>query len=483
MADVQPIPFAQGQMSGLDPLSGAGRLLLNFLPDAGGALYQRPGIQDFDDFPNDSIPNASPVIGMFEWRGYVLYVCEDRTIWALIAPGLVQALSDATAATQLDGTGLPVWTYDQARVVVTGGGAPQKWEGVGLSSRLAPGQTDPSGAPLALTHIAYSAQRFIGNVNSNAGYLQWTAPGQGNHATWPIVGPYYSEAEAAPDPVVAVWATTNEVFAFGTETTQVYSPDPAIGFTVSASIEVGAAAAYSVIKTEDGNFYWLDNNRRFVASNGRAVEVISTPYIAKTVKNLSDISDCWGANMMVGGWDLIVWVFHVERRAFYYDKVTKKWGEFDSLDSNGDSQSWIARSYFYWKERNVHLVGLSDGRIAELTFDAATDDGDTILAISETGFQDRGSLNEKLCEVLRLQLRRGSTDPSETAPTVRVRYRNDLGAWKPALTFSIGAGQYQPVVGKRSLGKYRQRQWRLEWSGGNAFVLAGATEDFQTLEA
>lgn len=472
----EPIPFVQGQASGLDKLSGAVPTFQNFIPDAAGAMRQRPGIQDFADFDGVT-PNASPVIGIYQWRGYVLWVCEDRSIWALTAPGSTLSLGT------LGGTGRPIWAYDQERVVVTGGGAPLKWEGSGAASSLAPGMTDPSGAPLTLTHIAYSAQRFIGNNNNNTGVLQWSQEGSGEHDQWPIVGPFYSEAEAAPDPVVAVWATTNEVFAFGTETTQVYSPDPAIAFTVSASMQVGCSAPYSVISTEDGMMSWFDDNRRFVTSGGRDLTPISTPGMDADLKSLTDIDDCWGASIMIGAADLMVWSFNEEGRAFWFDKVTKKWGEWSSMDDNGEFTSWIARSHYYWAERNVHLVGLADGRIAELTFAAANDDDTPIRAVSETGFQDRGTFARKQCDRVHLQFRRGGTAPPATAPICELRYRDDLSNWKVAKRFSMGAAQYQPVVFTGSLGQYRQRQWALHWSGGSDFLLAGATETFELAES
>ncbi len=472
--DTQPIPFAAGEASGLDPLSGAQPPLYNYMPDAAGALRQRPGIQAWTDFDGVTASD-SPVIGMYQWRGNLLYVTEDRTIYALTAPGSTSSLGT------LGGTGRPVFTYDQERVVVTGGGAPMQWQGVGPASELAPGATSPDGAPLALTHIQYSAQRFIGNVNNNTGTLQWTPPGPGNHTSWPLVGPYWSEAEAAPDPVVAVWANANEVFSFGTETTQVYSPDPAIAFTVSASLQVGCASAQSVIGTEDGSFSWLDDNRRFITSNGRDLQAISSPGMSADIKTLTDVDDCWSANVMIGSWDLLLWVFRSSGRAFWYDKVTKKWGEWNSINSNGESQPWIARSYYYWADRNIHLIGLADGRIAELSLDAANDDDRPILAVAETGFQDRGSLVRKRCHRVQLQFRRSVPSAGDTAASAELRYRDDLGNWKLAKRLSMNS--YQPVMdGGWSLGMYRQRQWRLSWTGGSGFLLAGATETFENTE-
>jgi hypothetical protein len=462
-----PIPFAAGQASGLSELSGAQPAQINVLVDALQAVHQRPGIQAWSDF--GTAPNASPVIGQFVWRTNLLFVCEDRTLWAMTAPG-----SFLDLGVTLGGTGRPIWSYDQQRVVVTGGGAPIKWEGVGVASELAPGAVAPDGSPLTLTHIAYSAQRFIGNVNNNAGIVQWTAPGPGAHGTWPIVGPYYAEAEASPDPLVALYANSNEVFTFGTETTQVYTPDAALAFAVAASLQVGCLTPYSVI-SDDGNFAWLDSERRIVQSNGREFKVLSSPGMAKDIANLTTTSDCWGARIKFEGFDLLVWSFPTEKRSIYYDKVTQKWGEFRSSDANGEWVAWLPTSYLYWNERNLHLVGLPDGRIAELTMEAATDMGQTLRGLSRTGFIDAGSFNRKKCERVDFQLRRD--EGVGTLPTdarVEYRYRDTLGGWSPADSIALG-GTYQPVATKWSKGIFRQRQHEISFTNANDFVLAGAS--------
>lgn len=478
MSQTAPIPFYQGQASGLSELSGASPLVLNFLPDAAGALHVRPGIGAWSDFPA-VVPNASAVIGLFPWRQYLIFVTEDRKIWAWLAPGLVVALSDSTSATQLDGSLRPVFTYDSTRVALTGGGAPQQWQGIGLSSRLAPGAVLPSGSPLALASIDYIAQRFIGNANDNSGFLVWTPPGPGNHNSWPITGPFFAEAEAEPDPVISVRTNANEAFAFGSTTTQVYVPDPSVAFSVAASIQSGVSARDSIIGTKEGAFGWFDDNRRFVFSGGRDLQVLSSPTMAKTAQELSVIDDCWGVNIIIDSWDLLLWTFPTEKRAFYFDRTTNKWGEVDSSDSRGVSVGFLPRSYCYWPDKKLHLVGLSDGRIAQLSTSATQDDGKQIIARSRTGFVDRGTFNYKTGERVQLQLKRGFTAPGSTAPVVEYRYRDDFGDFQPAVRRSLGnAGDYGTVVDAFSLGMYRNREHEVSFTDAGEFILAGATETF-----
>lgn len=478
MADVAPpvpIPFGQGQASGLPELSGAQPAQINTLVDALQAVHVRPGIQAWADFV--TAPRTSPIIGMYEWRSFLLFVCEDRSLWAMTAPN-----SFLDLGVTLGGTGRPIWTYDQARVVVTGGGAPLQWTGVGPATQLAPGAIAPDGSPLTLTHIAYSAQRFIGSLNNNSGIVQWTPPGQGNHSSWPVVGPYYAEAEASPDPVVALYANANEVYAFGTESTQVYVPDASLAFAVAASQQVGCASAYSVIN-DDSDFAWLDSDRRLTISNGREFKVISSPGMAKDIANLQTISDCWGARIKFEGWDLLAWSFPTEKRTIYYDRVTQKWGEFRSMNASGEWIAWLPTCYMFSPTRNLHLVGLSDGRIAELTMDASTDMGQTLRGLSRTGFADQGTFNRKHCQRVQLQLRRDQAVGTEpTDARVEYRYRDNLGGWSASTAFPLG-GSYEPVVDKWSLGVFRQRQHEISFTNAGGFLLAGATMTVEPMES
>jgi len=481
-----PLLFFNGLASGLDPLSGTVPLYVNFLADAAQAGRMRPGVRPWSEF--GVAPVDSPVIGIYNWRQWTIFVTEDRQIWAWIAPAdpahpgaNILALSDASdATTLLDGTGRPVFTYDHTRVAITGGGAPQQWQGSGLSSRLAPGQLNVDGSPLALTHIAFLALRFFGNDNNNTGQVQWT---DDDHTVWPLVGANYMEASSAPDPCVAVYSNTNELFVFGTQTTQVFVPDAVTAVATQAAIQVGCSAPFSIIDT-DGAFAWLDDRHRFVQSSGRKFDVLSTPSIANVIMAPGFVvTDCIAWRMCIGTWDLLVWLFPTEETGFAYDRVTKKWLNIQSLDENGNFTAWVPRSYFFWAERNLHLVGLEDGTIGEVTFEATDDNGLPIKAVSRTGFQDRGMFKRKLCRRAQLQLRRGTTAQPGPAPVVELRYRDDLGAFRPVLRWSMGvAGDYQPIVDKWNCGVYRQREWELEWSGGGPFVMTGATETIEPSE-
>lgn len=455
------IVFCDGQSS-LEELSGAQPIQWNLLKDAGGAIRQRPGLRTWTDFAT-VVPNASPVIGMFSWRTFLIYVCEDRTIWAWYGPGDVRALSDATAVTQLDGSLRPIFAYDYQRVVITGGGAPQKWEGAGLSARL-------GGSPPTSTHIAYAAQRLVVALYNNTGVIQWTPPGVGNHEVWTTAGLNsggFAEAEAAADPALAMYANSNEVMVFGTETTQAFVPDPSVDFSVAATIDVGCSARFSIIPT-DGDFNWLDDIRRVVTSAGRDVQVLSSPDMAKSLAELGTVDDCWGFRARIGSFDLLVFVFPTEGRTLIYDRDMKKWSEWKGWNGK-EWGAWAGQSYYYWPEQNVHLVGLADGTIVEMSFEAFQDVTASIKAISRTGFSGDG--DRSLCQRVSMTMRRGNA--TSPAPAVELRYRDDLGSFHTAVNYPLGP-DYTPQRQEWALGMFRDRQWELAFENNAEFVLTRA---------
>ncbi len=467
-----PIPFNEGQASGVEELLGATASVVNMIHDPGSAVRTRPGLTDWDMFPT-VIPNASAVIGAWVFGEYLVYCTDDRKLWALIASGLVVALSDATAATQLDGTLRPQAVVTATRIVIIGGGLPQKWEGVGLSARL-------GGSPPAGVGIAAITQRLV--IATAAGLLFWSEPGElgGGHEDWR--GDMESaEAEAKPDGLLGLASSTGELLALGSETAQVFIPDPTDAFIPGMTVEVGTLAGTSLIKW-DAQYVFLDDRRRIISTDGRTINDLAGPGMAKTFWRFSTVNDCWSFRARFDGADLLGFVFPTEGRACVYNATVQKWAEWRSIDTNGNWQPWLGRCHCYWPARALHLIGLEDGSIAVLDPDAFTEAGQMLKAVVRTGFGDRQTSNRKVCERIALTLRRDAT--ATTAPVAELRWRDDLGAFGQPLRFSLGSpGDYETQVQKWTLGVYATRQWELTVSDPTAFVLSNAEETFTPLEA
>lgn len=476
MAETGPISFSDGQMSGLEELAGASPAVINVVHDLSDTVRTRPGLSTWDEFPA-VVPNASSVIGMWIWGEYLVYCTTDRKLWALISPGLVVALSDATAATQLDGSLRPVAVATRSRIVIIGGGVPQKWEGAGLSARL-------GGSPPAGNGIAAIATRLVISDVLNTGIFYWSDPGElAGHEVW-NGDDASAEAESRPDRLVTLGSTTGELLGFGQETLQIFVPDDTAIFAPVTSAEVGCLSAASVIKWE-GRYAFLDDQRRIVASDGRGFEELSSPGMSQTIWRFATVSDCWGFRARLDASDLLGWVFPTEGRACVYNATVKKWAEWRSLGATGLWMPWMGQSHVYWPAKGIHLVGLEDGTIAKLDPTVFTEVGSTLKAQIRTGFGNRGNGNRKVCQRLQLTMRRGSTSSTDTAPLAEVRWRDGLGAMSSPLRFSLGvAGDLEATVQKWTLGTpYVTRQWEITMSDASEFVLAGAEETFVPLGA
>ncbi len=470
------IPYAASLASGLDEISdeGATPLVRNCLVDAAGTIRQRPGIAAYQSGSSLGTP-----IGAGLWNGYCVYATADRKIHALhLLSGTLFELSDTTSATQLDGSGQrAVFAGGKYMLIIAGGGAPQKWIGTGLSSRLA-------GSPGTGSHVSIIGQRAVLTPGDNTGRFYYSGLASDSVADYETWGGNYQEAESRPDPLIAIYDNAREMYAFGTETTQIYgvSPDATIPYAVLNTINNGCGARYTPIQTDLG-YAWLDDRRRFIHSNGRIVDVISNPTMANTIGALSTVYDAWGFRARIGAFDLWVWLFPSEKRTFVYEAIGKRWSEWSSF-SAGENVATIIGSYVYWADGNKHLVGDTGGNgMCSLSMDAYTDLGSPLVAEIRTGFVDHGTMNRKWAQYGLYALRRGAG--GSPMPQLEVRDRPSLGAWRPWRRLPIGAvGDYDIVARDNALaGIYRKRQHHARFSGNALLSLASAEEVFIQLDS
>lgn len=454
------ISFAAGESPSVDEFAGGLPAQPNVLVDAAGAVRMRPGISAYSLFPT-AIPNASPVIGMGAWSpnsggAYLIYVCQDRTIWALISPGNVIALSDATAATRLDGSLRPTFAATRSRIVIAGGGAPQKWEGVGLSARL-------GGSPPNFSHIVCANQRLVGSDSGVSGLIYWSGIGDagGGHETW-ATGIDFREAESKADPCTGLYLNSGELVALGTETIQMLSPDPSVVFTTARTIDVGWGAPHSYCQFDDG-FMGLDARKRAVSSNGRSLDVVSAPNVGEQLEDVSTAADCWGARYSFGNYTLALLTFPTDGRTFCFDKGTGLWSEWNGYSSAlGARAAWSPTSAYFWPAKGVTLVGLPTGQIAMLDKNATTDLGSPIVVQMTSTYEDHGTSRLKHCKAARFRFHRGSDVAGGTA-TALYSFRDQPGPFSEPQRLTIGsAAEADPVVQIRSQGEFRQRQHRIE---------------------
>jgi hypothetical protein len=475
---LQPIDISGGQVSGVDDLSSAPSSVVNWEVDEAGINRPRPGLATY----TTTGLGTSPVIGMERWKNYIILVTTDRKLWAIsdANPSLVQALSDSTSASKLEGTTRPVFVIGELYIYVAGGERIQRWApGLALSEVIT--------ASPRCTHIAALGQRIIANLNpifdpTTSNTYQWSDIGEGAWGTWPAANT--SNADARPDPIVAVAENTAEAYVFGTETTQVYGigSDPTLPFEQAAAVNIGLAAPYAFTRL-DSEFALLDNRRRIVISDGRSAEPISDA-IQKDLRGLTTISDAWMYREERGQYSLLVARFPTERRTFVYDMKSKKWTERDYYASPFHADFPVG-AHVYWPTQNYHLFGSTLTAAGLLRLDATSrqDIAGALVCERIGGWQDFGSANRKRSSRIRAVMRRGTAAQGATPGALEVRVQNDEGPWSTWKQLSVGTpDQYQQTMDTYGCnGIFRRRRHAVRYSTTEDTSLVALYEDVTDL--
>ena len=473
----QEIPFTNQQASGVEPLAGGGVMSMNVVVDAAGAVFRRPGIRTYSEAP-ETVVNTTGIEGLF---------CTDDGMLLALSSGPGRALYEVTGGSvrlvrdSLPGDRRPVFAQTEMIVAIAGGREIIKYVRATRTADILGGNP-----PLA-SHVIAHASRLLANdiiVNQTAVRYSDTAIGTTNYSgleNWSFAFPAgYIIASARPDNVQAIAENTNNVYVFGTGTTQVYGADASAVYLPEGTREIGCGAPYSIIK-QDQAFAWFDNYRRIQISDGRTYKDISGP-IGKTLDSITDPSDGFGYRVLTGRFDCMAWTFPTDGRTFVYQAGSGwgQWGGWDAATANYKPFSVL--SHFLRTDTNTNVVGTTDGYVAELSEDAFTDLGEPIRAHIETGYVSRGTDRPKHCQCVRMTFRRGATTGA-TGPQAWLSYRDRPGPWEPSIPIDLGgSGDTHPVLEFRSLGTYRRRQWRFEFTGTDELVLVSATEDFEVLE-
>lgn len=472
----EPIPFGSAQRSGLEELAGAGVVSMNVYTDDLGTVRRRPGISVYSEATTEQI-DPDGLSGIFVTdSGQVLAVGGGKKRWIYeVTTNGVRQLS-----TPLPGLGRPTFAQTEMLVVIAGGSYMLRYVRSDGSTALL------GGDPPQASHVIAMNLRLLGNdavldktkvrfsdisqgTLSYAGHEDWTA-------TNPVTAGSFT-AESRPDPVVAIGENTNEIFVWGSNSTQLWAPDPTFGFAPTSTTEFGLGAPYSPVKA-DQHFFWLDQYRRFIMSDGRTRNDTSGD-IAATIDSIETFSDCFGYRVTEGPMDAVAWTFPTDGRTFAFQKGSG-WAQWSGYNKNWTR--FKVNASCYNPIDGATLVATTDGYIGKFDPSATTDLGDPINAYTVTGYIDRGTDQKKWCRCVRLSLRRGCVTGA-TGPQAWLCWRDRPGAWQGRVPVDLGrSGDTEIVVECRSLGVYRRRQWMFEFSGSEELVLVRASEDFEVAD-
>ncbi len=474
---IGPIAFGPSQQAGSEQLGGAMPMAMNVVIDKAGVVHRRPGVQAYSGAPA-TVVDADGITGLVETQGGNLYAIgghpTQKPIYQVTGGGFVDV--SATTGYKLQGAFRPVIAETEAMLAMTAGDVPLKLQfSTGLTSAL-------GGTPPTATHVVANSSRLLVNSYPNdRGVIYYSGLAAGTsisgHETWSGLTSGFFSAEARPDPISALWENTSEVFAFGRTSLQYFSPDSTTVYAPVTTTEHGCAALYSIVKV-DQSFAWLDHQRRFVMSDGRKLEVIGElRHILEAP--VDDVSTCYGYRVHVGYVECLVWTFPEDGRTVAF-QIGGGWSQWAGYENNAPKPMTIL-SHFQKPGTDDNIVGLTTGRIAALETGAVDDLGEPIFASATTGFIDRGTPARKQCVCVRLTFKRGES-ATYPGPSGSLYWRDDLGGWSSGLPVYFGSsGESTPVLEFRSLGVYRRRQWKFEFSGLVDFALVSAVEEFNVL--
>jgi len=144
----------------------------------------------------------------------------------------------------------------------------------------------------------------------------------------------FASTEGSPDGLVAVVANFREVWAFGTNSIEVWYDSGATDFPLQriqgAFNELGCAAPYSIAKMDNGLF-WLGRDRRgqgiVYRANGYTGVRISTHAVEWQIQQYADLSDAIAYTYQQDGHSFYVLVFPSANTTWVYDAATQAWHE------------------------------------------------------------------------------------------------------------------------------------------------------------
>jgi len=190
----------------------------------------------------------------------------------------------------------------------------------------------------------------------------------------------FVSTEGSPDGLLAVTSNFREVWAFGTNSIEVWYDSGATDFPLQriqgAFNELGCAAPFSIAKMDNGIF-WLGRDRRgqgiVYRANGYSGVRISTHAVEWQIQQYADLTDAIAYTYQQDGHSFYVLIFPTANTTWVYDAATQAWHERAGFD-NGEFTRH--RSNCQMAFNNKIVVGdFENGNIYAFDLDDYSDNG------------------------------------------------------------------------------------------------------------
>ena len=187
----------------------------------------------------------------------------------------------------------------------------------------------------------------------------------------------FATAESSPDSLVRVFNGVGQLWLFGDTTTEIWTNIGGTGFPFArisgAKIEVGCAAAHSVVSL-DNSIFWLGKDVRgngvVYRANGFSPQRISTHAIEYKLQSLSTLSTMRGYSYQQDGHSFYV-LTDGSATTIVYDTATQMWHERGFISSGVIGADRASTHMFAF---NKNIVGdRTNANLYELSLEAFSD--------------------------------------------------------------------------------------------------------------
>lgn len=336
------------------------------------------------------------------------------------------------------------------------------------------------------SHVKFINGRFVINVTNSVQFnLYWSDLYDGN--TWNPLS--VASAEYFADRLVAMEKANNQLWLFGTSTTEVFydtgDADQPFQRVSGACFDNGTSAPHSPAST--GNIVlWLGSNAQGQGivwmATGYQPQRVSDHAIEYLLQSTPRIDDAIGFCYQQDGHSFYVLNLPTANRTLVYDITTNRWHErstYNNVTDRDDRHVGICHCYAF----NRNLIGSrNDGKIYTLSKEAYTDYGRIIRRerTSPHVYNENKRVFYKSFE-LDIEKGQGLVAGQGQHPNIMLQYSNDGGyTWGSELWRTAGhIGQFSTRVKWYNLGMGRDRVFRVMYTDPTPCTLINAYIDVE----
>lgn len=295
---------------------------------------------------------------------------------------------------------------------------------------------------------------------------------------------YFATAEGSPDSLISLIVNHNEIWLFGSMTTEiwVYNGDTArfpYQRVEGAFIDQGCAAVHSVAKT-DMKVFWLSANDKgqgmVFQSEGYSPRRISTHAMERAIATYGDISDAVAYTYQQEGHSWYVLNFPSADRTWSYDSSTGLWNERGWRRSDGQFGRHRSNCHMYFDHKNI-VGDWETGQMYVLDLDTYTDAGNALIRLRSSPYILMETIKIVHASVqFDMETGVGLLSGQGSDPVALLRWSDDGGhTWSSQREEKIGKmGEYSSRVRYTRLGSARSRVYELSISDPIKVAIIGA---------